>query len=261
MTQWNASDYAKRSSLQETMAQEQLSLLELTGAEHVLDVGCGDGKITAKVADRLPKGTVLGVDPSSQMVEYANKVHAADHPNRLSFRVGDARHLGFKNQFDLVISFNALHWVKEQDQPKSVVSIYESLKPGGQTLLRFVGQGERVSLEDVIQELCSTKDWKEYFPKNHDAPYCHPSLTQYEAWATAAGFRVENLTMGDKAWDFGSREGFVKFCEATFVEWARFLPEAKRAAFINGVLDKYALIAESKQVFKFYQMNAVLRRV
>ena len=72
MTEWNASDYSRQSSLQEAMAGQILALLDLGGAERVLDVGCGDGKITARIAGRVPRGSVLGVDPSRDMIAFAS---------------------------------------------------------------------------------------------------------------------------------------------------------------------------------------------
>jgi trans-aconitate 2-methyltransferase len=68
--EWNASDYARQSSVQEAMAEEQRALLDLEGWEQILDVGCGDGKITAKIAERVPRGSVLGVDPSQAMIAF-----------------------------------------------------------------------------------------------------------------------------------------------------------------------------------------------
>ena len=61
---WDAADYAQHSSLQEAMAGEVMALLNLRGNERVLDVGCGDGRLTARIAERLPDGDVLGVDAS-----------------------------------------------------------------------------------------------------------------------------------------------------------------------------------------------------
>jgi 2,3-dihydroxybenzoate decarboxylase len=70
MTEWHASDYYRQSGLQQAMAEEQLGLLTLEGAERILDVGCGDGKITAEIAARVPRGSALGVDPSSSPTEF-----------------------------------------------------------------------------------------------------------------------------------------------------------------------------------------------
>ena len=60
VTEWNAAEYHRRSALQKWLADESLAALELAGSERVLDVGCGDGKITAEIAERLPGGAALG---------------------------------------------------------------------------------------------------------------------------------------------------------------------------------------------------------
>ncbi len=72
MAEWQASDYAKQSTLQQVMAEEQLARLVLKGDERILDVGCGDGKITAEIAAKVPHGSVLGTDPSRDMIAFAN---------------------------------------------------------------------------------------------------------------------------------------------------------------------------------------------
>jgi trans-aconitate 2-methyltransferase len=69
MTEWDASEYAKLSALQQEMAAEVLSLIHLSGTERVLDIGCGNGKVTAEIAARVPQGSVLGVDSSSDMID------------------------------------------------------------------------------------------------------------------------------------------------------------------------------------------------
>src|SRR5689334_4212233 len=115
MTEWLASDYNRQSSLQQAMAEEQLRLLTLKGSERILDVGCGDGKISAAIAERVPTGSVLGVDPSRDMVVFASSHFATAARPNLRFEVADARRLPYRNDFDLVVSFNALHWVPEQE--------------------------------------------------------------------------------------------------------------------------------------------------
>ncbi len=73
MTEWNASEYDRLSALQDTMAAEVLSSLTLKGNERILDIGCGNGKTTAAIAERIPQGSVLGVDASAEMVAFANE--------------------------------------------------------------------------------------------------------------------------------------------------------------------------------------------
>src|SRR5205823_13363560 len=110
MTEWDAAEYSRRSSLQEAMAQEVLALLDLKGSERILDVGCGDGKITAEIASRAARGSVVGVDPSRDMIGFAQSHFGpATRPN-LRLEVADARCLPFQNEFEHLVPCNALHW-------------------------------------------------------------------------------------------------------------------------------------------------------
>src|SRR4051794_29942956 len=106
MTEWNASGYERESSLQRWLAERSLRGLVLDGAERVLDVGCGNGRITAEIASRLARGSIVGVDASANMIDFAREHYAGTHAN-LELRVADAAQLSFREEFDLVVSFNA----------------------------------------------------------------------------------------------------------------------------------------------------------
>lgn len=261
MTEWNPNEYSRHSSLQQAMAEEQLALLTLAGTERVLDVGCGVGNVTARVAARLPRGEVLGVDPSWDMISFANNLHTrAAHPN-LCFEVADVRCLPYVNEFDLVISFNALHWVPEQET--ALRCIHTALKPGGRAMLRFVPEGPRRSLEDIIEDVRKSPAWQQYFP-NYQQPFAHFTIDEYRTLAEKAGFTGINIVIKEKAWDFKTREAFAGFCRATFVEWSRLIPEERRPEFITAVLDHYRSVAADvpaeDNTFKFYQMEVGLIR-
>src|SRR5687768_11343280 len=222
MTEWHASDYSRLSGLQQAMADEQLGRLTLEGGERILDVGCGDGKITAEIAARVPRGSALGVDPSRDMIAFASSRFGPPAQANLRFEVADARRLPYRDEFDLVVSFNALHWVPEQEA--ALRSIRAALRSGGRALLRMVPSGRRESLEDVIEEIRQQPRWAGSFG-GHRRPYLHPSPEEYRTLAERAGFRVVRVHVDDKAWDFRTREGFVAFARATFVEWTQRLPE------------------------------------
>lgn len=255
MTEWNAKEYAQQSSLQAAMAEEQLAQLSLQGDERVLDIGCGDGKITAAIATRLPQGSVLGIDPSHQMITFASSHFSCDVVANLSFQVADVRALSFEQEFDLIVSFNALHWVVAQDL--ALKSIHRALKPTGQAWLRFVGLGDRPSLESVIAATCQSERWRQHY-RNFQQPYAHFTPTQYRHLAEQNGFEVLKIDLIDKAWDFGNRSAFQAFCQATFVEWTKELPAAQHLDFINDVLNRYQeVLADSShpdRTFAFYQM-------
>lgn len=261
MTEWNAAQYDHISALQHAMAQQVLALLALKGSERVLDIGCGNGKVTAEIAARLPHGSILGVDASREMVAFAQRQFPPPaHPN-LRFDTGDARNLVFDPPFDVVVSFNALHWIPDQDT--ALNSIHASLKPGGTAQLRLVPSGERKSLETVLEETRQTARWAEYFQDFRD-PYLRWNTDQYRAAAERHGFTVRSIQTRLNAWNFETRENFAGFGAVTFVEWTRRLPESARPAFITDVLDRYQAAACDKpgeeNTFKFYQMDLTLTR-
>jgi trans-aconitate 2-methyltransferase len=259
MTEWNASEYARISTLQAAMAKEVLSLLDLKGAEQILDVGCGNGKTTAEIAACVPAGAVVGVDASAGMIAFA-AAHCDPslHPN-LQFAVADARHLPYRQQFDRVVSFNALHWIPEQDQ--ALQSIHSAVKPDGRVQLRMVPKGKRKSLEDTIEETRLSSRWNGYFKTFHD-PYLHLTVEQYIDLAERNGFQVCRTHSEAKAWDFQSRAAFLAFGSVTFVEWTQHLPPAERIVFVADVLDRYQQVAADapgeENLFRFYQMDITL---
>jgi trans-aconitate 2-methyltransferase len=260
VTEWDARGYNRVSALQRWLAEKSLASLTLDGGERVLDVGCGDGTITAELARRVPRGSVLGVDASHAMITFASeRFPGTTHPN-LVFAVGDAARLDVGDRFDLVVSFNCLHWIG--DQAAALCAIRAALEPSARAHLRLVPEGSRRSLEDVIEDTVSTPPWASYF-HDHHRPYVHLLPDAYGALAERCGLRTERLDVQQEAWDFGSRDEFVHFAEATFVEWTRYVPPPLHRAFIDDVLDRYGQVADGSpsqaNVFTFYQMEIVLR--
>ena len=257
MTEWNALGYEKISALQRTMAAEALSLLTLQGDEHVLDLGCGNGRVTAAIASLVPQGTVVGIDASTDMISSANQSYSpATHPN-LRFEVSDIRTIPFVEQFDLIVSFNALHWIPQQQE--ALAAIRRAMKTGGAAQLRLDPRGERKSLEDVLEETRRSLRWSSFYDGYQD-PYLHLTPQEYAALAEETGLRVVRQQVNDKSWDFGSPEGFFAFGAVTFVEWTRRLPEEAKPAFIRDVLDRYSAVAGDDHTFRFYQMDIRLTR-
>jgi trans-aconitate 2-methyltransferase len=180
------------------------------------------------------------------------------HPN-LRFEVADARDLRFNDEFDLVISFNALHWIPEQG--RALQSIRRAMKTIGTARLRLVPKGNRKSLEDVLEETRLSPRWSRYYG-DFRVPYLHMTPEEYASAAERNGLRVQRIHSASKAWDFKTRDAFFAFGSVTFVEWTRRLPEPQRPAFINDALDRYRIVAcdgpGEENTFKFYQMDVML---
>ncbi len=131
--EWPASDYAIGSYIQATVAEHYLPRLQLKASDRVLDLGCGDGGFTKKILDRVPQGSVLGVDASENMLQLAQEL-VKKYPN-FSVKKGDAATVQLPQQFDYVVSFWCLQWVVDIHQAFATIS--QALKPGGQVLALF----------------------------------------------------------------------------------------------------------------------------
>ncbi|MDN5871250.1 MAG: methyltransferase domain-containing protein [Nitrococcus sp.] len=238
------------------MADEVLALLAPNGDEQVLDVGCGDGKVTAMIAARVPQGLVIGVDPSHAMIAFAAAHFGVTaHPN-LRFEVADARALPFRDRFDLVVSFNALHWVPDQDA--ALRSIRAAMKTGARAQLRLVTNGECKSLESVVEDTRKSPRWCAHF-RDFDDPYLRWTPEEYAAAAARSGLRTLRVHTELKRWQFDSRKAFFDFCSVGLIAWNGHLPEAERPVFVNEVVDRYLAIAADRpgaeNTFKFYQTD------
>ncbi len=153
-----AKEYQDNSQLQWNWATESLKKFRFNEGDKVLDVGCGDGKITALIAKQVPQGVVIGLDVSEEMVSHASSTHL--DPN-LQFIQGNAAAIPFKGHFDKLVSFNALHWVLEQEE--ALQSFKDSLKPGGSMLLVLPGKSS-VNLGSLSEKLAHSEKWSSYFP-------------------------------------------------------------------------------------------------
>jgi trans-aconitate 2-methyltransferase len=259
MTEWDADSYSCLSGLQKAMAEEVLALLKLKGDEQVLDIGCGDGKITALIASQVPLGVVVGVDPSHDMIAFALSRFGQNTHGNLRFEVADARALPLKDRFDLVVSFNALHWVPDQDPV--LHSIRNVMKSGGKAQLRLVTADKRKSLEAVVEDVRKSPRWSTHFRDFND-PYLRLTAEEYAAAAKRNGLHPVRVHTEAKTWDFKSRQAFFDFCSVGLIAWTNRLPETERPDFVNDVLNRYRVVAADhageENVFKFYQSDFTL---
>jgi trans-aconitate 2-methyltransferase len=256
---WSGADYARHSSLQAAMADEVLSNLPLQGDEQLLDVGCGDGKLSARIAALLPRGAVLGVDASADMVAFARRQFGADTWPNLRFEVVDARQLSFDARFDRVVSFNALHWVPQQAE--ALRGIRTALKPQGQAHLRLVTRAALTSLEETAEVVRKEPPWSAHFAGFSD-PYLRLDAQQYSVLAGSLGLRTISSHSAMKRWDFGSEEAFFGFCNAGFGAWTQALPENRRRDYVLAVMQRYQALIEAafgeRHCFHFMQTDLLL---
>ena len=233
---WNAADYAANSTVQQSWARELIAQLELRGDEHVLDVGCGDGKVTAELARALPRGSVTGADASPQMIEFSKKTFPAEKFPNLRFRVMDARKIRFYRQFNVIFSNAALHWV--DDHEKFLRSAAIVLKTGGRLVVSCGGKGNAHDVFLALRPEMRLKRWCGFF-RRMPMPYFFYAPSDYEKWLPKFGFQINRLELASKDATYQGAEGFATWLRTTWIPYVQRLPENVREEFIVAVTQRY----------------------
>jgi trans-aconitate 2-methyltransferase len=236
MHKWDPAAYEKSSSAQQKWAKEVLSKIAIRGDEKVLDIGCGDGKITAEMASLVPDGSVVGIDNSREMIGFArSKFQGPSHPN-LSFSYGDASDLKYQGEFDLVVSFACLHWIL--DHIPVLESIERSLKSGGRVFLQFGGKGNAAGIIQAASEVISCQKWSEYF-KGFEFPYGFFGPDEYHTWLGQVGLKAIRVEILPKDMVQPGRDGLASWVETTWLPYLEKVPGNLRRDFVYEVTDAY----------------------
>lgn len=156
---WSGKNYSKNSALQYNFNIKALTDYPLSGTEHILDLGCGDGGLTAHLAALVPYGRVVGSDCSGEMIAFAQSSYAPLRHN-LSFTTSYVEDITYENEFDVVTSFCMLQWVP--DLSKALANICKALKPGGRTLL-FIPQVTNSPMQTEIYATVDSLKWQSFF--------------------------------------------------------------------------------------------------
>ena len=234
MHKWNPADYERSSSAQYRWAMDLISDLKLCGGERILDIGCGDGRVTARLAGMVPDGSVLGVDLSPEMVGFAAIRHAGQA--NLSFRVADASLLPFREQFDLVVSFACLHWIK--DQLPVLRSVRQSLVPGGRFLMQCGGRGNAARILELTGEIINSPPWKEYF-SGFSFPYHFYGPDEYRTWLEEVGLLPLRAELIAKDMVHQGQAGLEGIIRNTWLPYTQRLPVHLQGRFVMEVAGRY----------------------
>lgn len=236
MYQWNAEDYARHSSGQEAWARELLASLELSPDDAVLDVGCGDGRITAAIAARVPRGRVVGVDASADMVRHASGRFAAPAHANLRFQQADAAALPFASAFTVVFSNAALHWVR--DHGPVIAGIARALRPDGRLLAQMGGAGNVATVIASFEAVAQRARWAPAF-EGFQSTYGFHHPRDYERWLRAAGFEVQEARLIPKDMVHPDRGAFVGWLRSAWHPYTSPVDAAERPDLIAEVAEHF----------------------
>jgi trans-aconitate methyltransferase len=176
---WDAARYQSRHSYVFAYGESLIELLEPRAGERILDLGCGSGQLTAKIAETGAE--VTGIDRSEEMIAEARRNFPL-----LQFDVADAANFRLDAPVDAVFSNAALHWVKDADGVAR--SVARGLRPGGRFVLEMGGKGNTHAVMDAVRQVVGPVE----------LPWYYPSVAEYASVLERHGFEVSFATLFDR---------------------------------------------------------------
>ncbi|MDD4950259.1 trans-aconitate 2-methyltransferase [Sulfuricurvum sp.] len=225
---WKPDAYTAHSKGQAVWAKELIEKIGLRGDESILDVGCGDGKITDYLST-LTSGKVVGIDLNPDMIAFAKKQF-----KRPDFQQMDAQNILFEDRFDVVFSNAALHWAHDHDAV--VQGIYKALKSGGKAILQMGGYGNVVGVFIALEKV--KQNYTTYF-WGFESPYTFCSDSQYDCMLSQAGFSRYRTELIAKDMMHDSIDAFRGWLETTWFPYIQCIPESEQSIFVEEWMRAY----------------------
>ncbi len=233
INEWSGSDYARNSSVQLSHAERLLNGIYLEGNEKILDIGCGDGKITALIAKRVLQGYVIGIDPSTSML-FKTEEHQSSN---LSFFQNSAESFLFHEKFDHIFAIHVMHWI--EDQRKALKNIYLHLKPGGAVHFILAPSKEGLPFHKALQKTLDI--WENEF-SGFINPQQVYDIESYRKLMVNAGFHIESIHYVFHESIHDNMEK-LKFWIKQWLPHRKYLPEKKQDIFLDELLRNYLIEA------------------
>ncbi|MEZ3424741.1 MAG: methyltransferase domain-containing protein [Lachnospiraceae bacterium] len=228
--EFDGEKYKTASIHQKEWGNKLISELKLEGNEKILDLGCGDGVLTEQLSLAVPNGNVLGIDASAGMIKTAEKIVK----NNIKFQKDDINKIKYQNEFDVIFSNAALHWIK--DHKKLLANTYNALKIHGIILWDFGGAGNCANFIDVIHKKITSDKYAEYF-KDFEWPWFMPSKFQYEELMSGTGFSNCTIIEVNRDRYFPNAEEMIKWInQPCIVPFSQNLPGKIKNTFHNEVI-------------------------
>lgn len=249
---WNASAYHRVSAPQTAWGREVLDRLELHGEETVLDAGCGTGKLTRLLAERLPRGHVVALDASPDMLSVAGR-ELASFGGRVELVQAALPELPLTTKVDAILSTATLHWVP--DHEATFRAFLGAVRPGGQLEFQCGGAGNLHRLHLRAMELAASADFADAF-RAWVEPWCYASAEKTADELLAAGWRRVHTWLEVRPTAFSDATAFSDFIGNVNLRPYLAQLDAERARRFTATLVETARRDEPPYVLDYVRLNA-----
>ena len=225
---WDATTYDRVSDVQLRWALEQLARLKLNGDEVVLDAGCGSGRVTALLADRVPRGRVYAVDVAPSMVSHAQRALG----ERATVYCQDLVELSLPELVDVAFSNATFHWI--HDHQALFAALHRTIKPGGRLLAQCGGIGNIDSFRQLAEAIACAQPFAPYF-RDWRKPWNYADAAQTSERLARAGFTSVDCWLEPKSVTLEDSRSFIG--TVCLVRHLDLLPQELRETFVDMVLE------------------------
>lgn len=256
---WNAETYHRVSAPQRAWGEKVLAALELRGDETVLDAGCGTGRLTRRLAERLPRGQVIALDASPAMLEVARR-ELADLGERVSFVRAELARDELPSGVDVVFSTATFHWVLDHDA--LFAGIARALVPGGRLHAQCGGAGNLERAHAIVQALAEQAPYAEHLREGSQPsqPWLFAGVEETERRLRAAGFVDASASLEEAPRPFATEAEYAQFVGSVVLRpFLARLPPALHARLIADVTER-AAAASPPLTLDYVRLNLRARR-
>jgi trans-aconitate 2-methyltransferase len=244
---WDAATYDRISDVQVAWAQAQLERLGLDGGEVVLDAGCGSGRVTALLVDRVPHGRVYGVDVAPSMVEHARGTLG----DRATVLCQDLVKLSLPERVDAVFSNATFHWIHDHDA--LFARLFDACKPGAQLVAQCGGTGNIDSFRVAADTVATEAPFAQFF-EGWQRPWNYAGAAETESKLLHAGYTDVCCWLEPKPVTPAEPREFVE--TVCLIRHLDPLPAELRGAFVDRVLAR----VPQPLVLEYVRLNMTARK-
>jgi trans-aconitate 2-methyltransferase len=226
---WQGATYDRLSTPMEAMGREVLERLPLDGSETVIDAGCGSGRVTEALVERLPHGRVIGVDASASMIDAARERLG----DRVELHVADLATFDLGVQADAILSTATFHWIADHDA--LFARVHAHLRPGGRLVAQCGGHDNIAAVHAAARATMATEPYAPHF-EGWRGPWNFATPEDTERRLQAAGFAESRAWLMDRP--VTPEDPHAYLTEINLGAHLQRLPDDLRAPFVDAVMER-----------------------